>query len=86
MFWLPGHNFYRTLRARLGWGALLRPDGGPSRRVGETHQGEALIGGFHPPYKLPIPKAGISNLVSKAERARPGHATGYPNLLALTAW
>ena len=25
---LPGHSFYRTLRAKLGWGALPRPDGG----------------------------------------------------------
>ncbi len=24
---LPGHSFYRTLRAKLGWGALPRPDG-----------------------------------------------------------
>ncbi len=23
---LPGHSFYRTLRAKLGWGALPRPD------------------------------------------------------------
>lgn len=27
---LPGHSFYRTLRAKLGWGALPRPDGGLS--------------------------------------------------------
>jgi NAD+ kinase len=25
---LPGHSFYRTLRDKLGWGALPRPDGG----------------------------------------------------------
>jgi NAD+ kinase len=25
---LPGHSFYRTLRAKLGWGALPRPEGG----------------------------------------------------------
>src|SRR5262249_2983948 len=25
---LPGHSFYRPLRAKLGWGALPRPDGG----------------------------------------------------------
>jgi NAD+ kinase len=25
---LPHHSFYRTLRAKLGWGALPRPDGG----------------------------------------------------------
>jgi NAD+ kinase len=25
---LPGHSFYRTLRAKLGWGALPRHDGG----------------------------------------------------------
>jgi NAD+ kinase len=25
---LPGHSFYRTLRAKLGWGAMPRPDGG----------------------------------------------------------
>lgn len=25
---LPGHSFYRTLRNKLGWGALPRPDGG----------------------------------------------------------
>lgn len=27
---LPAHSFYRTLRAKLGWGALPRPDGGLS--------------------------------------------------------
>jgi NAD+ kinase len=27
---LPGHSFYRTLRAKLGWGALPRSDGGLS--------------------------------------------------------
>jgi NAD+ kinase len=27
---LPGYSFYRTLRAKLGWGALPRPDGGLS--------------------------------------------------------
>jgi NAD+ kinase len=27
---LPGHSFYRTLRDKLGWGALPRPDGGLS--------------------------------------------------------
>jgi NAD+ kinase len=25
---LPGHSFYRTLRDKLGWGALPRPEGG----------------------------------------------------------
>jgi NAD+ kinase len=25
---LPGHSFYRTLRAKLGWGALPRPESG----------------------------------------------------------
>ncbi|MGP0069689.1 MAG: NAD(+)/NADH kinase [Isosphaeraceae bacterium] len=25
---LPGHSFYRTLRAKLGWGAIPRPEGG----------------------------------------------------------
>jgi NAD+ kinase len=25
---LPGHSFYHTLRAKLGWGALPRPEGG----------------------------------------------------------
>ncbi len=25
---IPGHSFYRTLRAKLGWGALPRPDSG----------------------------------------------------------
>jgi NAD+ kinase len=25
---LPGHSFYRTLRDKLAWGALPRPEGG----------------------------------------------------------